>query len=507
MANLRTSNYKHHQLNFLFVKNQFWIFSSISIILFSLIFSSCKRINEATEIGQELIPPIDNITTFQTFLDVETNNVSMLNDTAVMNITDEVAIGNITSDPEFGSTNAAAYFSISSNVYGNNPFINRDSVVKIDSVVLSLDYVANYGDTNSTQTFRVFEIDQNSGFSDTALYRYNRPDFATTTELGSKTFQVSSLNDSFTLVRRRDTTREANVLRIRLDNSIGTRFSQFDTVNHALGGFRNDSIFKSLFRGLAIKADQGVGNALVYFNLNNTSKTRLIVYFQGRNGKLDTLATAFSHISLLPNGPIRTNPANFINGQANIIKREPAGAWATYLFNGSASDDKLYIQSEPGSVATIKVPGLDTLQNNIIHRAELIVTKLPSALENIFTPPIRLFLDRISNNNDSAFVLDKDLIQGNDFNYAVFGGNLRSDNTYRFNISRYVQDIVTLNRPNYTLRLHAPYRASLRFPSATSEIFPIPFLDFIAKGRIVLGGGNYAEPEKRMRLRIVYSKI
>jgi hypothetical protein len=489
------------------VKNQFWIFSSIIFILFSLLISSCKRINEATEIGQDLIPPVDNITTFQTFLDVETNNVSMLNDTAEMNPTDPVAIGNITSDPEFGSTNASAYFSISSNTYGANPFIHRDSVVQIDSVVLSLDYVAHYGDTNSTQTFRVFEIDQNSGFTDTALYRYNRPEFATANELGSKTFQVNSLNDTITLVRRTDTVREANVLRIRLDNSIGTRFSQYDTLNNSNGGFRNDSIFKKLFRGIAIKADQGVGNALVYFNLNNNNKTRLVVYFQGRNGKADTLAAAFTHVTLLPNGPLRTNPANFINGQANIIKREPAGAWATYLFNGSAIDDKLYIQSEPGSIGAIKIPGLDTLQNSIIHRAELIVTKIPSALENIFTPPIRLFLDRINNNGDSAFVLDKDLIQGNDFNYSVFGGSLGADNIYRFNISRYVQDIVTLGRPNHTLRLHAPYRASLWFPSSTPEKFPIPFLDFIAKGRVVVAGGNYAEPEKRMRLRIVYSKI
>jgi hypothetical protein len=66
---------------------------------------------------------------------------------------------------------------------------------------------------------------------------------------------------------------------------------------------------------------------------------------------------------------------------------------------------------------------------------------------------------------------------------------------------------ILFGRPNYSLRLHAPYRASLWFPSATPERFPVPFLDFIAKGRVVVAGGNFAEPEKRMRLRIVYSKI
>jgi hypothetical protein len=46
------------------------------IILFSfsilLVISSCKKINEATDLGDEIIPGIDGVNTFDTTLTVET---------------------------------------------------------------------------------------------------------------------------------------------------------------------------------------------------------------------------------------------------------------------------------------------------------------------------------------------------------------------------------------------------------------------------------------------------
>ena len=231
---------------------------TIALLGIAFALSSCTRINEATDLGGDLIPPVDNINTFETFLTVEANNRTAVDSTKVY-FSDDLALGHI-SDPEFGLIHADAYFNISHPNYFIYPYFNRDSV-KIDSVILSLSYQASYGDTNSFNTLRVYEIAQNAGFNDTTLYKYNQSAFATVgPELGRKTFQVKKLTDSIQFIRKRDTLKIANSIRIPLDSNLGRRLVNYDTSNTANGGYRNDSLFKSLFRGFAVRAD-ATGNA------------------------------------------------------------------------------------------------------------------------------------------------------------------------------------------------------------------------------------------------------
>lgn len=480
--------------------NSAFFFSAI-IISVVILFSACKKLNESTELGGGLIPPIDNINTFETYLDVITDN-KVFADTTKVYYNDNLAIGHIGNDPEFGATHANAYFNIGSPYFSNTnantfyPFINKDSVT-IDSVILSLSYNTFYGDTNSVQTIHVFEIAQNPGFSDTTLYKYDTTDFQVTgAELGSKSFQVKNLNDSILHIRKKDTTKLANVIRIPLQNQLGIRLAGYDTSNTSNGGYRNDSIFKSLFRGIAIKADNS-GNALAYFSAADQLKTKLVVYFRvTKNGIKDTTFTEFYHQTL---------------GQANVVTRTKANGWLSYLTNGLPDDDKVYLQSIPGSYASLKIPALDTFKNAVIHRAELVINPLPSNQEGTFVQPIGLFLDRINTIADTAFTFDIDMdvqLAGLDFtyNFTSFGGGLKSDSTYRFTLSKYVQDIITLKKPNQTLRLYAPVRAFV-FSNRFGFLSQMYIASQPAYGRVVLGGGNYAIPGKRMRLRVIYSKL
>jgi len=487
------------------VKNRQFALTSIAIVAtVAIVFSACRKINDATNLGGDLIPPIDNITTFETFLDIETDNLVFPDTTKVL-YNDDLMVGHITNDPEFGGTHGDAYFNIVPANTFLNPFTNKDSVVAIDSVVLSLSYQDSYGDTTlgSFQTFRVYEIAQNAGFNDTTFYKYSHPDFLTTgPELGFKTFDISKLDDSILHVRKKgDTTKNANVIRIPLTNQIGERFKLFDTTNTSNGGFRNDSIFKTLFRGFAIKSDNS-GNALTYFSPTDNAKTKLIIYFRLKRsgGVIDTTSTEFYHLS---------------NGQANIVSRAPGGNWNAYLNNGIPSDDKVYLQSIPGSYAQLKIPGLSTFNNAVIHRAEIIATPLRTpASDKTFTQPLALYLDRINNAGDTASTFDVDqalswtFIPTDPFNYnfTSFGGIRKADSTYRFNISRYVQNLITTKNTNYTLRLYAPVRAfEYSYLYKTKSLIYVT--DRVAWGRVVLAGGNYAEPAKRLRLRIVYSKL
>ncbi len=471
-------------------------FSSI-ITSVAILFSACKKLNESTELGGGLIPPVDNINTFETYLDVITDNKLFL-DTTKVYFNDNLGIGHISNDPEFGATHADAYFNISSSFYPFYPFFNKDSVI-VDSVVLSLSYNTFYGDTNSSQTIRVFEIAQNAGFNDTSLYKYDQADFPLTGgQLGSKTFQVKNFKDSIYHIRKGDgdSSKLANVIRIPLPNQLGTRLVGYDTSNSSNGGYRNDSIFKTLFRGFAIKADNS-GNALAYFSAADINKTKLVVYFQvTNNGIKDTTHAEFYHQTY---------------GQANIVKRTAANGWASYLANGLPNDDKVYLQSLPGSYASLKIPALDTFKNAVIHRAELVINPLRSTQDGIFIQPLGLFLDRINNSADTAFTFDVDMdvqASGADFtyNYTSFGGSLKSDSTYRFNLSKYVQDIITLKKLNQTLRLFAPVRAFV-FSTRFNRLSQMYIANQPAYGRVVLAGGNYAVTGQRLRLRVIYSKL
>ncbi len=492
------------------MKHKFSLFSFYVVALCGVLIFSCKKINEATELGDGLIPAVDNITTFEQYLDIESNNV-LFNDTNKVALDDYLALGYL-NDPEFGQTNAKGYFDLGMNSYMNNPFVHKDSVLFVDSVVLSLSYNSYYGDTNAVQTLRVYELAQNSAFKDTAAYQYNQTDFLTTgPQLGSKSFQVKALNDTAVLIRAKDTNRVVNVIRINLDNSLGNRLVQFDTTTGPNGGFRSDSAFKKLIKGLAIVPDNA-GNALSYIDATDISKTGLIVYFRKKNGTgvIDTTSTAFGHYS--GRRPYTSAPTVFSVGQANIINRTPGGNYLTYLNNGIPLDDKIYLQTSPGSYASIRIPALDTFKNSVIHRAEIIITPIVTAQSNIFTYPSALVMDNVSAAMDTAYTFDTDmgvsLSSETSFSYSFssFGGLIKADSTYRFNIARYIQSIVTKKVPNRKLRVYAPVRAYMYSPTL-ARIGALFINDKVANGRIAVAGGNYADTPKRLRMRIVYSKI
>lgn len=470
--------------------------SVIAVLTGLIIYSSCTKV-DTTDLGNELIPAVDNVKTFETILDVQTDNF-LFPDTTRITGSSLHALGIISDDPEFGHTEAKIYSAFGPSTYGTHPFVVKDSVV-IDSIVLSLAYGGLYGDSNSVENLEVYQIDPNPNNFKDSVYRISENDFAVLPSvLGNKNVDLKTLNDSLWYRDRKDTVRTINELRIRLDTSFGRQFVNYDTATQ----YKNDSIFKTYFKGLAIKASNaGANNALAYFSLNSTTNTKLTFYTRvTNNGVIDTTTTVFAY----NNGT-----------QANLIRRVPNHGYANYLNNGAPNDDKVYIQSSPGSYATVKIPGLDTFKNvnRVIHRAELIIEQIPSAQDNIYTAPSLMFIDAVNAAGDSSFTIRNDFIytgQGNGYDVANLGGDLKNKK-YVFNLSRYLQSVVTKQLPYYTLRIYAPFFADpyLQLPDGTSMALPNNDLLFvnspISNGRLVAGGGS--SPTQKMKVRIIYSKI
>ena len=477
------------------------IFTSILILLIS-----CKKINESTSLGGDLIPAVDNITTFDTLLTVEAYNdtFTLSTDTTFYGSSYTNYLGQINNDPFFGKTDAKLFLELKPASY-KYTFLNKPDSLQIDSVVLVLDYVETYGDTTIAQTVNVYEIPQTSNFGDTG-YSIRENNYPKADLLGSRTFKPSVLNDSIKVYQ--DTT--ANQLRIRLDDAFGQRLLSYDT-SELSGAYSSDSSFQTKFKGFALESVSG--NAIMGFNLGGANTKLAIYYRYTKNAVVNDTVTYFGFAQ---------NPNS---ASANYIKRDYSGTVLASAANGvtGTPDDLVYIQSTPGSFATIRIPGLAGLNNRVIHRAELIMEQVHHSSNAIFYPT-KLYLDAYDSAISKFRTIPFDVSFDNTgtSNLAAFGINPintkdaagNSINSWRFNLTRYVQHVVNDTEPVYDLRLFAPlYIRELYRPgnSGSPSVLVPPFAvnNEAGKGRVRLAGntGTADTNPQRMRLRIVYSKI
>jgi hypothetical protein len=465
-----------------------------------LIFGSCNKI-DTTDLGNELIPGSDNVETIDTTIDVISDNLlTPATDTIKMLYSELHTAGVIENDAEFGTTETHFYTSFVTSQSHTYPFVKKDTV-RIDSVVLSLAFSKLYGDSSSQQNFEVREIFSGFQFKDTG-YQIDNPDLPVRPDvLGNKTVLFSTLNDSQVYKNGKDTIRTSGELRIKLDTAWARRFVAYDTT----GGnpYNNDSLFMDAFKGFEVRVNEGsspIKRALAYFDINDNNKTRITFYCRVQNnGRTDTISPYFMY---------KRGAA-----EANIVRRTPANAYLANVNNGLPNDDKLYLQTTPGSFAKITIPALSDLDNRVIHRAELICDRVQSQEDNYYPAPQYMFIEALSQTGDSVFTIRNDFIPANsDRGYDVnsLGGVLKNNKQYVFNLTRYVQSVVTKKQTNYTLRISAPFTSIPYFITSAdqpSSRIPLVLNPTLAGGRVVLYGGANADPTKKMRLRIIYSKI
>ena len=463
------------------------------IIFFSLLSWQCTKI-DTTSIGSGLIPAVDNVNTFDTLIKVTGNNFDSIpfnKECATVYPTDEHALGYIGNDPYFGTTKATIFTELKPAGF---PFTFFGAVADrtIDSVVLVLSYVRTWGDTTLPQRVEVHEITKpfQPDSSTCSVYQVNAA------LLGAATYTPARLADS--VKGFQDTSK--NQLRIKLSNSVGQLFLSQDTL-------RTDSAFKVLFKGFGIVPDN-MGNALNYFAITD-AKTRLAIYYKyKRTGLSDTAVVANF-------GLYNTDKS------ANTITRTRGASEITTASNNNsnpAGDNFIYIQTTPGSFAQLKIPGVTGLSNRIVHRAELILEQVtPTAVDKFLTPPSVLFLDLKDSANGTYHPVHCDFtILGGQPDIATYGGvrtavTVGPNTVYRyvFNISRYVQKIITNKRNNPTLRLWAPSYVSIAtsYTDYCGAVLPQTLfaLNNVAQGRVKLQAGSTAA--NRIRLHIVYSRL
>lgn len=492
---------------------------AITIILLSLYLlnTGCSKF-DTTDIGADLLPAVDNVHTFETILPINTVQGIYSQDSTIITSGEDHVLGKISSDPLFGTTKADIYAQFKPSFYPYYYGFTNDTIVGFDSVVLSLSYKGFWGDSITPMQVDVKEVPLNAGGLWDSLDQTRNVNYAPLTGnlLGSATVNFSQVGNYTIFSNKRDSVR--NVIRIKLTNStFNNMLYTLDSAKASLkNGFYSDSVFRQYFsKGIAILANSG--NGLMYTNLTD-SLTRLEVHYRRRNaGVIDTTFSSFRIQSASFDGTIKASAT------VNNIVRNRAGFPVS-----SPSSNDIYLQTSPGTYANLTVPALDTLSNRIVHRAEIIIEQVPTNFmqDSIFSAPEYLYLDLVdtgtlkwkplyfdlnpSNYYDPDLKISSNFFPTGGIEYSYYGGYAKykkdvfgnTIRTYDFNVTRYVQSIVTKHVHNYVFRLSAPF--SFAYPQlyANSSLLGN---NLIAKGRVRVGSGTNAN--YRMRLRIIYSNI
>jgi hypothetical protein len=498
------------------VKKRYIAFSFIAIITtVAILFSGCKKLNESTDLGGGLIPPVDNINTFDTSINVLTFNdtLKFANDSIRLGAGEEFFLGKINNDPFFGKTDARLFLQLSPPSYPFT-FLNKPDSLFIDSVVLVLDYVETYGDSITSQNINVFEVDQSSNFKRDSAYLIRTNNFTYTNLLGSKTVIPQRLKDSIKV--KYDTS--AQQLRIKLNNSFGSRLLNYDSTSHPFtGAYANDSVFKSKFKGFALQS-MNTGGAVMGFDLAG-GLTKLAVYYRYDKRVSPLVPNIKDTVAYFT---FKTGLTGVNTAAANYVIRDYTGTPAlASLNNGNVVDDILYLQNTPGTYASIKIPDLTLVNNRVVHRAELYMEQIYDISDSLYRSPDFLYLDAvdptITSTSQKFRTIPYDLRYGNSttLDYGVFGivpviskdlaGN--RIRTWKFNITRYIQHVLTNTQSLYEFRLFPAFRLvdQLGIPPGADIPTSIFINPAIIKGRIRVGGGNH--PTQKMKLRLIYSKL
>jgi hypothetical protein len=339
-------------------------------------------------------------------------------------------------DAEFGLVKAGVVTQL--RLSANNIGSGQNSAELVaDSLVLALafdgiNYV--YGNLNP-QVFEVYELDEDLSID--SAYKSNRLPLVLTEDLnlrrgGRMTPQplTNPVIGGDSLVPQ---------LRIPLSQELAQRFlSAFGTAD-----MQDNTAFLQFFKGLYITVNNGTQlpfeGGVLYFNLLSSASKATLYY---RN--VVTAPTEQRSLDLLINqNCVRYTTMEHDRQQAYSLDLQNALADTTT--NAAAT----YVQALGGLRTIIRVPDLMDLagEGRVLAKAELVVP-VKGSFYPAYLPPSQLFIFRKDEDDKDVFLPDQ--LNG----IGAIDGSYRGDErAYRFNITRYVQQVLNGTLPNSRLAL------------------------------------------------------
>lgn len=434
-------------------------FFLLSLIVLAV---SCKK-KTPEDIGLPILPGHDLLNAqFTDTLTLITHTVA--DDSIPTKNVAPMLLGNM-NDPVFGISKASIFTQVT--LVKANPVFGTAT---LDSAVLSIVYSSGqYYGTLSAQKFKVYEVTE--ALSKDSTYYSNRM-VQYGAELGSA-YLTPNLTSSVTITHD-DTITYPPHLRIRLDKDYFQKFLEPSFASNYTG---ND-VFQPVFKGLYIASSTGAptGQGGIFYMDQSNSYTRITLYYHNAT---DTTSYYFGF----------SKDATFPRFSHFEHDYSAAAEIKTQLNSGNTiQQDKVFVQPMGGVRTKITMPYLNdlfSLGKIVINKAELILPVDPASLpasDSIYIPHPKL----VATIADSALgpVIMPDYFEG----ATYFGGDYDADKKeYRFNIARYLQQVLSGKRENQGLYIIANAR-----PTTANRV------------QLVGGGSSLTN---RIRLKITYTPL
>lgn len=517
-----------------------FIFSSLLVVLFI----SCD--DESNEIGADIIGNDNFETGTPEFYDLEaiTTNTGPVEtlDLAVN------ALG-IYNNPVFGTTKANIAIQLQLNTL--NPIFDEALDPEIESVVLYVPYFNTrlstnaenastyrldsiYGETNSKMKLRVFEskyyirdIDPTSPTQDIQRYYSNENDafdLVKGTQLNNA--QDVRQNNEFVFSAAEivepgiptDEVPEPADVRlvpgIKLD--LDVNFFQSKILNAPAGKLLNNNVFKEYFRGLYFQVESAGTNEgnLAMLNI--------------KGGKITIKYKQFKSVPTVevpqPEREIKTFILNLNGKSVGFFQNEAAAP---------VDPDRLVLRGGEGTMAVVDLFGPDLNDNGVadkleelrasnwlVNDASLMFYIDNNAMGNSAYEPNRIYLYDINNKRPIVdYFSDQNSPSSKPkFSKSVFGGIIKKSDSrgayYKFNITNHIRGLIqNTDSTNVKLGLVVTENIAdfsnkkLRTSIPTYGINEIPSASIVNPlGTILYGSGGNIPLEKRIRLKIYFTK-
>jgi hypothetical protein len=419
---------------------------------------SCKE--DDNELGLNIQPPNDKLNVVYT----DTTTVIAYSQLVDSIRSDETSVSMLGSlqDPVFGRTTNSFYtqlrLSKSSYSFGENPVA--------DSLVLTLVYDGQYGDSTSEVSLKVYEMAEKI-YADSNYYS-NQNFEVYSTLLAQKIF-IPNYKDSVPVLG------DTLIPHLRINLGELTPELVDKLLNIPADSMETNDAFQNYFHGLKVQAEP-IGNPgqIIYFDLMESLSCMTLYY---HNDEKDSLAFVYT---------INSNCARVEHFEHDYTLADPTFKAQVIDKDTTLGKNFVYIQSLGGVKTFLRFPYIKNYFNDgkiAVNEARLFLNC--AGPEELFSPGKNLVLVE---KTDTGFAYTDDQQEGADY----FGGKYdEDDNGYWFRISMTVQQLMKSNDPDYGMEVY------ISGGSVNAQ-------------RSVLVGTNpaiQAFSEKRMKLVLTYTKI
>lgn len=433
----------------------------LSLLVLLSVAVSCKK--ENGQVGLDIQPEDELLNTI--YFDTATVEAysTIHDDSITTNGVSSNMLGYM-NDPIFGLVQAGFYTQCRLASFG----AQFGTGAKADSLVLTLVYNKPYGDTLSPFRIRVYELQED--------LVYGKKYYAgTTLNHGSENLvDESMLSWVYLTPNVKDTAEGAVMLRIPLKTSFAD--SKFISKSNS-SEFQSTSAFLNYFKGLYVVADYCQGNgSIASVDLTNDNSLLTLYYHNNES-------TGKTYRMVISDSSVRVGYINH-----NGYQDADAELLAQLQGNTASAKERLFVQTGLGVKTIVRFPYIKQMFKDkkvIIHRAELVATRIDDSDTNQYGVPSSLFLNYYDTVKQYLVSVPDYSIGSTYFNadYQAAKGE------YRLRITKYLQywieDEINSNELNLIITAAATHMGRLS----------------------IYGTQPSGAPSKRLRLEVHYSLI